>query len=157
MYKNSPIFSNSCGKLYPNKIVLASANKETTHPLQSISKLTFRKSFETSSFLFMLLPCALFIFPRFLNSDENFIKLFLYSLGALMLVLSIVMGKKKYSLTMHLVNGTKRSVRVWEGNTKEAQKFVTQANALCASKNTVTTQPQHNDVPMHIVTETRVA
>jgi len=156
MYEKPQIFSNSCGKLYPDKIVLASASKETSYPLQSISKLAFKKSFETKSFLFMLLPCTLFVFPRLLNSDENFIKLFLYALGVCMLVLSIVKGKKKYTLTMYLTNSTTRSVSVWEGNIKEAQKFVSQANALCASKSTVIVQP-NNNAPMHIVTETRVA
>lgn len=156
MYEKPQIFSNSCGKLYPDKIVLASANKETSYPLQSVSKLTFSKSFETTSFLFMLLPCTLFIFPRFLNSDESFIKFFLYGIGLSMLILSIVKGKRKYLLSMYLTNGTKRSVRVWEGNTKEAQKFINQANALCASKSTIIVQP-NNNAPMHIVTETRVA
>jgi hypothetical protein len=152
---NSPFFSNTCGKIYPEKIVLASAYKETAYPVSNIKKLTFRKSFETTSFLFMLLPCALFILPRFLNSDETFIKYFLYAVGAVMLVLSIVMGKKKYSLNIYLADGSQRTVNVWEENTKEAKKFIAQANAVVSRKASVATQ--NSEATMHMITETSAA
>jgi len=151
---NSPVFSNTCGKIYPEKIVLASAYKETAYPISNIKKLTFRRSFETTSFLFMLLPCALFILPSFLTTEEVFSKYFLYAVGTIMLVLSIVMGKKKYSLNMYLADGSQRTVRVWEENTKEAKKFIAQANAVVSRKPIAA---KNNEAPVHIITETSAA
>jgi len=79
----------------------------------------------------------------------------LYAVGVVMLALSIIMGKKKYSLNMYLVDGSQRTVRVWEENTKEAKKFIAQANALVANKANVSAQ--NIESPIHIITETSAA
>ena len=133
-----PLFSNSCGKIFANTIVLASANNETELSLQSIKKFSFKKSITPSSLFFIMLPLMLLVLPSFIEKDETFIASLFYIIGALLLITAIFKAEKAFSFTVYMKDGTARSVSVWEGNRSDAKQFVTKANEMVSSKNNST-------------------
>lgn len=114
-----PLFSNTCGKVYIDRIVFASALKETTITPQSLKKVTFSRSIAISSIVIMVLSCILFTSPLYLPQAEIF-----FIIGLMFLILSIAKAKKIYSITLYMKDGSTRTIKVWEGNRNDASKFV---------------------------------
>jgi len=129
---NLPLFGNTCGKLYDEYIVLASANRERTLPLNSVKKVTFTKSIAISSLLFMLLPGVLFILPYFLSSEDAFIKVLLYAIGSIIIAFSIFKAEQKYAVKVYTKNGSVLTVKLIKENMHDAKKFVSAAATLIA-------------------------
>ena len=124
-----PLFSNTCGKLFADRIVFASANREKEILPQTLSRLTFTGSLTIGSILYMLLFLAIAGGALFINIATVF-KLGLFSMSMLLLLWFVLKGKRKYAINIYFKDGSARSIRVWEGNRKDAQKFVEQANRL---------------------------
>lgn len=128
-----PVFSNTCGKLYNDYIVLASSNNERTLPLTSVKKIKFRQSIGLSSFAFMLLPFALLFVPNFINdADDIFLKVILYGLGILSLVAGILMAERVYTVKIYTVNNAVLKIKLIEENKRDAKKFVAETRKLLA-------------------------
>lgn len=115
-----PLFSNTCGKLYIDRIVFASALKETSITPKHLKKVTFNRGVTISSIVIIVLSCILFASPLYLPQAEIF-----FIIGLAFLILSIAKVKKTYSINLHMKDGTIRTISVWEGNRKDASKFVT--------------------------------
>lgn len=114
-----PLFSNTCGKVYIDRIVFASALKETSITPQSLKKVTFSRSIAISSIVIIILSCILFTSPLYLPQAEIF-----FIIGLMFLILSIAKAKKIYSITLYMKDGSVRTIKVWEGNRNDASKFV---------------------------------
>jgi len=146
--REMPLFSNTCGKLFTDDIVFASAHKENTIPLHRVKSIAFKKSVTKGSLLFIIMPLVLFGLPYFVKPDETFVKIFLYGLGALLLAVCLLKAEKKYTIRIRMHNGTFYTIRVMKENIKDAQKFVSQASKLInapqtvITPNVVTTQPE---------------
>ncbi|MFP9098738.1 hypothetical protein ACLI09_06775 [Flavobacterium sp. RHBU_24] len=125
-----PLFANTCGKIFNDHVVFASSMKERCFKLKEISKISFKKRYETGSILFALLPAILFFAAYFTNKDDTFVKCMFITLGILGIAVSLYNAKVNYTLKIVAVNGSKCSISVWEGNKNDAQKFVQSANAL---------------------------
>lgn len=128
--KNShlPLFGNTCGKLYKDYIVLASANRERTLPLNSVKKIRFSKDITITSLLFMLVPGTLFILPEFFESDDTFIKALLYATGILFFALSIFKAERSYTVKIFTNSGSVLKITLLKENMRDAKKFVLEAN-----------------------------
>ncbi|MXN93259.1 hypothetical protein GR160_18685 [Flavobacterium sp. Sd200] len=118
-----PIFGNTCGKLYEEYIVLASANREKTLPLNSIKSIALSSSISLNSLLFMLLPLMLLLLPQLMGKEDGVIKISFYVMGCLFLVLSIIKAQRKYRIKIITSNGGALKIRVARENLKDAQKF----------------------------------
>jgi len=60
------IYSNTCGKLYPDKIIFASALRETAFNPAEIKGISLHRNIRSSSIFFIVLPCFLFFMPFYL-------------------------------------------------------------------------------------------
>ena len=116
---NLPLFSNTCGKLYIDRIVFASALKETSVTPQNLKNVTFNRGITISSIVIIVLSCILFTSPLYLPQAEIF-----FVIGLAFLAISIAKAKRTYSITLYMKDGTIRTISVWEGNRKDASKFV---------------------------------
>jgi len=130
------VFANSCGKIYTDRIILASSNKESSYGLATVKKLTLKVRLETQSMLFILLPALLFIVPYFSDSEDTFARILFIGLGIALMALAIAKATKKYTLSIVMQKGPKKSIGIWEGNKKDARKFADMGNALLSKRST---------------------
>ena len=124
-----PQFSNSCGKVFADKIILASANKESEVPLKDIKKASFTSRPHNKSLFFIALPAMLFVFPFFSGEEDTFINIVFIALGILLMVVSITQANRKHTLNVKLASGSTIGINVWEGNLKDAKKFTSMVNS----------------------------
>jgi hypothetical protein len=140
-----PLFANSCGKIFTDRIIFASSNKESGYPLNSIRTLRFKKRYETGSIVFSFLPGILLLAPYFLGKEETLIKALFIGTGLIGVVVSLIKAKVNYTLHVLTTSGRKNAISVWEGNKNDAQKFVDKANALILKyKSDAATKPGYN-------------
>lgn len=141
MQKNSlmttleiPQFSNSCGKIFADKIILATAHKESEIALSDIRKVKFASKPQSKSLFFVALPALLFVFPFFTGDDDAFLNIVFVLFGILLMSVSLYNLNKKHSVSIKLASGSSVSINVWEGNIKEAKKFAGMVNSKIARR-----------------------
>ncbi|SFQ77159.1 hypothetical protein [Flavobacterium akiainvivens] len=125
----TPQFSNSCGKIFADKIVLASAHKETEVPLHELKKVSFTSRPLPKSLFFIALPAVLFAFPFVTNEKDWFVNAIFIAIGLILMGVSLFNVNKKHTLSLKLATGNSVSINVWEGNLKEAKKFANMIDA----------------------------
>lgn len=126
MNTDIPLFSNTCGKLFSDRVVFASAIRETQIDSGDIKNISFGKRIRISSLLFLCIPAMFFVLPLFIHEAETFLKYSILLLGVVFFIISIVKARRDYKLKVSLKNGETITWNVWEGNVREAHKFVQQ-------------------------------
>jgi hypothetical protein len=124
-----PLYSNTCGKLYADKIIFASALRETAFTPAEIKGISLQRHIRSSSLFFIALPCILFFLPYFLSDEEHGLRVMLVLAGALMLLMSVYKAEKVYSLKLSLTNGRVITWQIWKGNITDAKKFIKNVRA----------------------------
>lgn len=119
-----PLFSNTCGKLFQDKVIFASAVRETEIRAEDIKDVQLATSVSAQSLLFLLVPLPLFVMPFFLQPAEGALKICIAAIGCLMMAMAVYKARREYKLRLYLKNGTLIEWYVWRGNYKEAQNFV---------------------------------
>ena len=119
-----PLYSNTCGKLYADKIIFASVLKETAFSPSEIKGISLHRHIRSSSIFFMVLPCLLFLMQFYLGDEEQGMKVVLVLAGALMLLMSVYKAEKVYSVRLSLKNGKVITWQIWKGNSTDAGKFI---------------------------------
>lgn len=132
---NQPIFTNTCGKIFPTKIILASANREKTIEMEDLKGISFKAGVAPSGLLFALIPAVFFIFIFTLKPDQFVLKILFAVLGTVGIFFSLLKAKRTYSLSVYTGDGEKLTVKVWEGNVREAKKFAEITNNVRKSYN----------------------
>lgn len=125
-----PFFANTCGKLYPDRIIFASALRETVFKPTEIKKINLSKSVSVASILLILAPSAVFAIPLVSSHEDKWFDYMLYSLGFLMFCIAVFKAEKKYKLQVYLKNGKSVSWHIWKGNIKDVLKFINKAQTL---------------------------
>jgi hypothetical protein len=129
-----PQFSNTCGKLFADKLILSSSNEQSEINLNTINNVAFTTRPEGKSLFFIALPILLFALPMLIEGTDFFVKALFSSVGAVLLLISIVNATKKYTLSLQMKDGSSVKVDVWQGNRKEAQKFADRVKAKLSRK-----------------------
>lgn len=125
-----PVFGNTCGKIYRDRIILATSHKESGFPFHEIKSLTFKQRFDVRGLLFACLPGALIAFPFIFKNEDTVVKVASAIIGVLGAALCIFKAQKRYSLHLETNSGRVVKVKVWHGNKKEAEKFAGKAQPL---------------------------
>jgi hypothetical protein len=129
-----PQFSNTCGKLYADKIVLATSNNESYIDIDKIHKVAFTARPELKSMLFIMLPLVLFALPMIMHEPDFFTKALFMTVGLVFLTIAVFQINNVYTLSLKLKDGTSMNINVWQGNRKEAQKFAGLVDAKLARR-----------------------
>ena len=119
-----PLFNNSCGKLFNDKIVLASAHREEEIEFKEIKKIKFGFNISLKSVMWALMPSSIFVLlylQRAMLDGAMFILLSFVAIG--ISVFSVVMAEKSYYVLIKLKGGQNVRVRVSVDNKKDAKKF----------------------------------
>ncbi|RYJ41593.1 hypothetical protein [Flavobacterium beibuense] len=123
-----PLFNNSCGKLFNDKIVLASAHREEEIEFKEIKKIKFGFNVSLKSVMWALMPSSIFVLlylQRAMLDGAMFILLSFVAIG--ISVFSVVMAEKSYYVLIKLRGGQNVKVRVSVDNKKDAKKFADMA------------------------------
>jgi len=119
-----PLFNNSCGKIFSDKVILASPNRENHVKFESIEKLEFKTQVSFNSLLWVLISSSFFMI---LYLERN-LDIWLYAIiGAVAFgftVLSLIMLEKNHHIMLHLNDGSTTKINVAKDNMKDAKKFV---------------------------------
>lgn len=121
---DTPLFNNSCGKIFNDKIVLASANKEDEIELDEIKRVKFGLTVSVKSLMWALLPSSIFVLLYLERAKLDSIMFFLLSFVAIgITVTAVIMAEKSCYLLIKLHDGINIRVRVAIDNKKDAKKF----------------------------------
>ncbi len=129
----TPNFSNSCGKIFADEIVLATTYKESVVAVKDIKRVSFTSRPLPTSLFFVALPALLFVFP-FFSKQDTFLNVIFIGLGIVLMGVSLYNINKKHTLSFKLVSGESISVNVSPRNIKEAKKFTGMVNAKIARR-----------------------
>lgn len=127
-------FSNSCGKIFADEIILATAHKESVVAIKDIKKVSFTSRPKPQSLLFVALPAILFVFPFFNNTTDTFMNVVFIGLGILLMGISLYNMNKQHTLTVKLATGSSIAINVLPHNIKEAKKFAGMVRAKMARR-----------------------
>ncbi len=130
----TPQFSNSCGKIFTDKIILATAHRESEVAVKDIKKISFTGRPQPKGLFFVALPVMLLAFPFITNEKDWFVNGIFIILGVLLTGFSLTQLSKVYTLNVKLNDGNTINIKVWEGNQKEAKKFVSMVKAKIARR-----------------------
>lgn len=120
-----PLFNNSCGKIFHDKIVLASAHREDEIDFEDIKSFRFGMTTSIKSVMWALLPSSIFVLLYMEREKLDAAIFFLLSFVAIAItVVSLVMAEKSYFILIKTNDGFNIRVRVALDNKKDAKKFV---------------------------------
>ena len=126
---DTPLFNNSCGKIFQDKLVLASANREEEIEFEDIKKIKFGVTTSIKSLMWALLPSSIFVLLYLERNKLDSAMFFLLSFIAIAITtVSLIMADKSYYLLIKLEEGLNIRVRVAVDNKKDAKKFMDIAN-----------------------------
>lgn len=119
-----PLFYNTCGKVFTNRIVFASVVRETEVNPCDIKNVQIIFTVSLQSIALIVVPTPLLIMPFFLHPSEKGLKLCIGVMGLLLIALAIAKTRKDYCLKLHLKDGRVITWHFWKNNLSDAQKFI---------------------------------
>jgi hypothetical protein len=120
---SNPLFGNTCGKLYNDKIIITARGKQTEILLEALKAVKFITRPTIKGLVFLLLPLSLFLAPLLLREPGAAMVIVLYVLGLLFTIISVVKMERTYALLILFKSGASKKIDVWHGNIMEAKKF----------------------------------
>lgn len=136
---DTPLFTNSCGRIFPDKIQLASYKGEATIKIKEISSLSFKTRITRNGFLFSLLPSVFIGISFFTQSSVE--KMSFLGAGILGMLLLFYKAERKHILRVYFKRGRHRDISVWSANIKDAKKYVNEANKVVVASNAKKKKP----------------
>ena len=120
----TPLFNNSCGKIFKDKIILASKTREDEVEFDDIKKVRFGITTSLKSVMWALLPSSIFVLLYMERKKLDSPIFFLLSFVAIAItVVALVMAEKSYYIHIRMSDGLNLRVRVSPDNKKDAKKF----------------------------------
>lgn len=122
-----PLFNNSCGKIFKDKVILASPNRENHVKFDNIEKLEFVTRVSFKSLLWVLISSSFFFILYLERNLEGWIYFLIFAVALGFTVLSLAMVEKNYHILLRLNDGSEKKISVSKDNKKDAKKFVSVA------------------------------
>lgn len=122
------VFTNTCGKIFRNRLVLATPKHETLLSYDEIKNISFDKKRKKGDLLVALLPAVLIVISFFLKKEESTIKLLFIILGVVGIALALFKAQARYVVIVKKTDS--RSITVRAAGKREAEKFASQANGI---------------------------
>lgn len=123
--EDTPIFSNTCGLLFEDRVVFAFDNGEKQFPLSKIKSASFRERITNGFLLLMAMPLPLYALLDYVRNFNGLPRLAGYGFAVAISLAAFYFSKKKYQIALEMLNGGKFTIRVSENNKKDASKFIT--------------------------------
>ncbi len=125
-----PLYFNSCGKIFEDRLIFASAYKENIFDVSDIGKVSMRKKLGFKSVLSLLLPFGL-VGILYLERDLDFIvQAITVVLTLIFFIVAFVNTEMKYYIILQLKSTKNVKIRISKSNKKDAGKFVEKAKSV---------------------------
>lgn len=132
----NPLFANTCGKIFHDRIELASHRGDSTLYRDEVTGAALSSNLLKKEILFACLPLVLPALSFFLKPEETGLKVLFIVLGVGTTILMFFKGQRKHTLCIHLKNGKTRHSRVHAENIMDARKFVREIEKMVHSNKT---------------------
>lgn len=120
----SPLFNNSCGKIFNDKVILASPNRESHVKFDSIEKLEFKTRVSFKSLLWVLISSSFFLILYLERNLDGWLYALISAVALGFTILSLIMVEKNHHIMLQLNDGSRTRINVAKDNKKDAKKFV---------------------------------
>jgi len=121
--EDTPIFSNTCGMIFNDRVVFAFDNGEKQIAIPKIKAADFRSKVTPKSIVLVLLPLAIVTLMDFRGNFHNFHRAAGYGVAIALALLAIYNIERKYRITIETDKGL-LSITVSKNNRKDARNFV---------------------------------
>ena len=119
-----PLFNNSCGKIFRDKVIFASSHRENKIKSDSIERVSFVGRVSLKSLLWVGISSSFF---GIMYLERN-LDLWMYAIiGIVALaftILSLAMLEMNYHILLEMKDGSEKRISVTKDNKKDARKFV---------------------------------
>lgn len=119
-----PLFNNSCGKVFKDKVILASPNRENHIKFDAIARLEFVTRVSLKSLLWVFVSSSFFLILYLERNLEGWLYAMIFLVAIGFTVLSLVMVERNYHILLLMNDGSKKRIVVSKDNKKDAKKFV---------------------------------
>lgn len=126
--EDTPIFSNTCGILYDDKVVFAFDNGQKEIPLSKIKSAVFRQRITNGFLLLILLPLPGYAVLDYMRNFYGLSRFMGYGVAIVISGMAYYYAKKKYHISLEMVSGSQFTIRVSENNRKDASRFIENLN-----------------------------
>ncbi|MGQ2984465.1 hypothetical protein [Flavobacterium sp.] len=121
--EDTPIFSNTCGMIFSDRVVFAFDNGEKQIAIPKIKAADFRSRVTPRSILLLFLPLAIAALMDLRGNFHNFHRAAGYGIAIALTLLAIYNIERKYRITIETEKGL-LSITVSKNNRKDARNFV---------------------------------
>ena len=97
-----PLFNNSCGKIFNDRIILASPHRENHVKFESVQKFEFVTRISIKSLLWVLISSSFFFILYLERNLEGWIFSIIALIALGFTILSLVMVEKNYQILVHM-------------------------------------------------------
>ncbi|WP_294820640.1 hypothetical protein [uncultured Flavobacterium sp.] len=122
--EDTPIFSNTCGMLFDDKVVFAFDNGEKQIPLSKITAAHFRERITNGFLMLILLPLPVYGLLDYIKNFDGLARVTGYAIAAAISGLAYYNARKIYRIALDMVSGSEFTIRVSANNRKDASKFI---------------------------------
>lgn len=126
-----PVFNNCYGKVFNDKVVLASPLRENHVELYSISKLKLVTRFNLDSVLWVLISTSFFLMLFLERNLHGLVYSVSFGVSIAFIMISLAMVEKDHYILLLMNDGSKKKIAVSKNKKKDAQKFVAIAMKKC--------------------------
>src|SRR4051812_2561571 len=97
-----PLFNNSCGKIFSDKVILASPTRENHVKFESIEKMEFKTQVSFKSLLWVLISSSFFGILYLERNLEGWLYAIIGMVALGFTVLSLIMVERNYHIMLRL-------------------------------------------------------
>jgi len=119
-----PLFNNSCGKIFRDRIIFASSNRENKIEADSIERVKFVGRVSLKSLLWVGISSSFFGILYLERNLDGWMYALISIVALAFTVLSLVMLEMNYHILLQMKDGSEKRITVTKDNKKDARKFV---------------------------------
>lgn len=139
---STPLFTNSCGRVFSNRIQLSSYRGETTVKVADIASVSFKRIISRKGILLALLPSVLIAISFLVNPQNTIEKYSFLVAGVLGMALLFATAERKQYVHINFHKKPSKNISVKSHSIKEAKRYVSEASKVVNSFNTKNAQQE---------------
>lgn len=126
----NPLFANTCGKIFHDRIELASQCGDSVMYRSELAGAEVKSSLVPTEIVLACMPLILPGLSFFLTPEETGLKMLFILLGMGATMLMLYKGKRKHTLVIRFTNGKTRYSNIHPENITDARKFVKEVKKM---------------------------
>ncbi len=150
---STPLFTNSCGRVFSNRIQLSSYRGETTVKVADIASVSFKRIISRKGVLLALLPAVLIGVSFIVNPQNTFEKYSFLVAGILGMAVLFFTAERKQYVHISFHKKPAKNISIKSHSIKEAKRYVSEASKVVNSYNAKSAQQEQTSFVSGTVAE----